>query len=796
MTDAYADAPAPTADAQSDPVEGLTLDEILSMPQEQLDAMPQEHRQAIGEIQAKAKEAMATAAAERQARVQTLGQTLRGEFERRCTERSQLELRWLDDIRRYNGKYNPADLLLLQNRKYGSQMFVPLTRRLCNIVEARLGDLLFPTEDRNYSIDASPQPEIDDAHKLAHKLDPSTPVGPTAPAAAGTAAPGAMPNAPPAPMAGAAPGAMPAAPGAAMQPPQPTMLAADIQAALRDIKDEADEAARNMQRAVDDQLKEANYGKIARQSIHDGIVIGTGVLKGPMVMNRTKKKWNWKQPTAVQKLTMVEDLSPTVCYVNPWDFYPEMSARTMAESGSEFERHWLNAADLAKLATQPGFDTDAIRAMLKNKATTVVDNNNRSALREAAGTQGVPDLRYEVIEYHGSIETEDLEACGVQCGDDPLMAYEGVVWFAKTGEVLKAIINPMGTGDRPYSVWNWQRDAGCIFGFGLSYEVTDLQDTCNSSFRAAMDNLGLSVGPQIVINTKLISPANGTMCIEPNKLWEALDKGVDVSKAFGFHQIDSQVQELLLVFNGAKALLDEIAGSQMAMQGQENTLNPKTDYQASIAYNASNIWMRRAVKNWDDDISSTLIQRFVDWNMEHNRDPKVKGDVGVTARGTSALLEAEGQVQRLNVFMAQAKDIPMPFKRKVNMLRAMAKAMRLDDVDILPDDQEVDAISKQVDNQPPPADPAQERIKLREAEIADKKEDRAFQMNIEEYRGRLIMAKIASAEGLTREQAEAKYGLALAEIKANLADKAAAREHDSQRFNAEMVVKQTMGSGI
>jgi len=740
------DPDAPTAP------EGLTLEELMAMPDELLADLPEDVQQQLSDILASAQEE----ADARQARVIGLGQALQGEFDRRVSTRIELETRWHSDLRRYNGQYDASVLAPLQNRKFGSSMFVPLTRRLCNIVEARLGDLLFPTEDRNYDIQASPVPELDDAHAAAQGLPPGHMVQ------------------------GAGPGGAP-------------LQASAVAMGIRELREEAKAKATNMLREVEDQLKEANYPTVARRMLHDGIVIGTGVLKGPMVLNRVKK--SWKVLDGVATLNPTEDLSPTVVQVNPWDFYPEMAARTMGESVSEYERHWLNAFDLAKLAKQPGFDADAIRTILGNKAPAVMDNN-RNALREASGTQGVTDARYEIIEYHGPIEREDLEACGVKCGDDPLDIYEGVVWFSKTGIVIKAIINPMGTGERPYRVWNWQRDSGSIFGFGLPYEVTDLQDTANSTFRAAMDNLGLSVGGQTVVNTKMISPSNGHMGIEPNKLWEALEKGTDVTKAFAFFEFPSHVEQILAVFNGAKALLDEIAGSQMAMQGQEGTLSPRTDYQASVAYNASNIWMRRAVKNYDDDVTTPLITGFVDWNMQHNPKASIKGDLGVLARGTSALLEAEGQVQRINMFMAQAKDIPMPFARKVAQLREMGKAMRLDTVDILPDDAETKAMAEKIDNAPPPPNPELERIKLRQEEIKDKDADRQFQHGIETMRGRLRMAEIASREGITREEAEKKYGIQMATLEATLADKAAGREHDAQKFNAELVVKQRQGSGI
>lgn len=732
------------------------VDDLLALDAAAIAALPADMQQELLAIRDAATSLAKEEAEARQARVQALGVKLKGEFDRRVSDRATLETRWHSDMRRYNGVYESKVLEALTSRQYGSQMFVPLTRRVVNVVEARLGDLLFPTEDRNYAIDASPVPVLIDAEKLAAKLPPDAPV-------------------------------------------EGGMTAQDVQTSLREIREAAKKAAVAMEREVDDQLREADYGSVGRAVIHDGLVLGTGVLKGPMVLNRLKKMWKAEGGASVLEVT--EDMSPTVVRVNPWDFYPESTARTMKESGSEYERHWLSKTDLAKLAKQPGFDADAIRMILTSKSVSQGDTN-RSTLRGPSGFQGAKDDRYEIIEYHGPIDHEDLKAFAELIGEsvpdeeDPLVVYEGVVYFDMSGIVIKAIINPMDTEDRPYSVWCWQYDSGSIFGFGLPHEVADMQETANSSFRAALDNLGLSVGPQIVVNSKLITPANGNMAIEPNKVWEAMDKTTDVRQAFSFFQIDSRISELLNVFNGAKALLDEIGGPQLAMQGQEQTLSRQTDYQASLAYNASNIWMRRSVRNWDDGITSPTIQRFVDWNMQHNPKPEIKGDVRVLARGASALLEAEGQVQRIGLFMERAKEIPLPFKRRVAQLREMAKAMRLDAIDILPDDAEVETMAEQIDNAPPPPNPEMERIRVREMDLADRQQDREMQLNLAQQAADLRVAEMASKEQLTAEQIRAKYDLDVQKLQSNLADSQAKREHDAQKFNAEIAIKQRQGSGI
>jgi hypothetical protein len=738
---------APTDDLQA----------LLGMSEDDLAQLPPEAYSQVQEMLQQAQEAAKAAEQQRQQLVQGLGQRIIGVYQQRVAQRQHLEQRWLKDIRRYNGEYDPEILKALQNRKYGSQQYVPLVRRIVNIVEARLTDLLFPTEERNFAIDPSPVPMLIQAEALASQLPPDAmiPTGPNG---------------------------------------QP-MPAGAVMSGIRELREEARAKADGMQREVDDQLRQANYGAASRRAIHEAMVIGTGVIKGPMVLNRTKKVW--KTDGGQARLERIEDLSPTAVDVSAWDFFPDLSAKSMRESESEIERHYFTKAQLAGLAKQPGFSdfADTIREVLRTPAAAQRDAM-RDSLRESSGTEGVTDPRYMVMEFHGPIDYDELDAMGLGTEDDPLECYEGIVWVTETGQVINATINPMDTAERPYSVYCWEKDPGSIFGFGLSYELADMSESANSSFRAALDNLGLSVGPQIVVNSKVMRPHNGEWVIEPNKIWELVKSDADARSAFAFFQIDGRIGELMGVFDRCKQLMDDVGGPSMAMQGSEAPSYLDTARGVSIAHNAANIWMRRAVRNWDDDMTSPLVGRFVDWNMQYSPKSEIKGDMLVLSRGTSALLEAESSTSKMAMFMQQAQGIPMPFARKVKQLRALARSLRLDADDILPDEAETKKMAEQMDNQGPPPNPEMERIKLRQAEIADKGAEREHALLIENERNKLRLAEIASREGLTMEAARTKYGIEALKAEGSLQDRREQRQHDAQALNAELAVKIQTGSGI
>jgi hypothetical protein len=686
--------------------------------------------------------------------VQALGARLKDDYERRKGQRLQIEQRWLSDLEQYNSVYSKDTLDHFKQRKYGSQVFVPLTRRICNIVEARLGDLLFPTDDRNFVVESSPIPDLSDADQVLGQLPPDAPI--------------------------------------VINGQQAQV--SDLHQAVRELKDEADKKAANMQRAVDDQLTEANYPTEARKAIHDAIKLGTGVLKGPFALARRKKSWSIVN--GVAQIVVKDDVTATVKRVDPWNIYPELGVSEAEECRSWFELHRMSETDLAELAKQPGFSPEAIAKVL-TAGTLAMRDFNLDQQREAAGTVGVDDDRFNLIEYTGPVKLEELRAAGVKVPEDPLMFYNAVVWFSEfTGDVVKAILYPMDGCDAPYRVFNWQKDSACIFGYGLPYEIRDLQESANSAYRAAMDNLGLTVGPQIVINSKKIRPVNGQMTIEPNKLWDLQDASQQVDHVFGFYQIDSKVQELLTVFQAAKSVAEEIGGPVMAMQGTEAPSYVQAGATGmSIAYNAANIWMRRAVKNWDDQVTVPMVSDFIDWNMQYNPDPDIKGDLHAIARGTSALLEAEGQVQRIELLAKLSAEAGIPLRNKIAQLRQAALAMRLDPDELLPNDDEVKQLEQQQQQQQP-QDISGQRLQLQKAMLDDKQVQRQFEERMEQQRTNLALAEIASRERISMNEAREKYGFQLQQTQAELADRQQQRAHEAQQTNAELAVKVQMGSGI
>ncbi len=616
----------------------------------------------------------APAAEEYELRVAERLQIFASRLSRLCSDqvakKNQIEQRWLDDLRQYHGEYAADESAKLARQK-GSEVFVNITRNKTNAAEARLQDMLFPTDDRNFGLYATPVPELDYLSK---------------------------------------------------QQPEAPDEAEPIQQA-RDIKSAANESALAMQEVIDDQLLESRYHIKARDIIHDACQLGTAVIKGPIIIGRTKKRWD-VMPDGMSVLQIVEALEPTVERVDPWDFFPDMSAKSVDEAEFVFERRRLSKKQLRDMANLPGVLVSQLREIVKLGAkNTHIAKDFTDDIRNITGINTVGEgNKYEIWEYHGPIsKTELMDAMSM--ADEQLTEYEedelddeveATVFFAGD-RVIKVSINPMDSDERPFSVFNWEKDESSVFGFGVPCLMRSAQKVINASWRMMMDNAGLSVADQLVINKELLYPADGSWDMTPKKIWYLRDKTRSVQEAFSSFSTPSHQVELANIFGMARQLADEETNLPLIAQGEMGPHTTKTSSGMAMLMNSSNIVLRKAVKNWDDDITRPLITRFYDWNMQFNEKAEIKGDFSIEARGSGALLVREKQQENLMIYSNLSMSIPEFAKRRDwgELDREIAKSLEVPYDQITLDDDEIAEMeAMQMELASMQVDPAEQKMQL------------------------------------------------------------------------------------
>lgn len=618
-------------------------------------------------------------------RLSALGSMLRSRFDRISNARGIIEQRWMDDMRQYHGKYShDVETRLERDRTGASKLFVNLTRPRCKSMTARLSDMLFPSEDRNFELRPTPVPDM------------------------------------------------------------------DMEAATA--------AAKGMQTKIDDQLTEALYQDKARDAIHWAVLLGTGIVKGPIANRRVENTWSSIDGTMYQLDTQLVHV-PTVECVSPWDFYPEGLSH---EWDSCFEKRYIGKRALRGLAKNPRYNADAIRSVLRevSRANPMRDAR-RQEMRALAGNASDnwnDNEPYELIEYHGALDREDMLALGLDVAenDDPLIATECTVEFIDT-HIIRAELHPLETNDQIYSVFNLVADEACVFGYGMPYLLRSPQIAVNSSWRMMLDNANYSIGPQIIINRETIVPANGDYALTPRKLWYLDDPVKDVRQAFHSFEVSCHQPSLMNIYQTAKQLIEEESQLPSLMQGEMGSTPIQTASGMSMLSNNAGTIIRDVVKDWDEKITKPLIRRLYDWNMQYSDDPSIKGDFKVDARGSSALMVKETQMPAL-VQLAQLAQQPgfAPIVKFAELFRALVETLKLSPERLAKTDEEL-AIDQQAMQQQAGADPAMqqqaaseqeqkqldyqmhaeklatdERMKV--ADLRDRQEQRAFEAQKEQLK--------------------------------------------------------------
>lgn len=725
-------------------------------------------------------EADDTRAEQMREKMEGIVQRLEKTAEEQVRKKRSIEQRILEDLRQYHGRYDQDTEQKL--RQAGrSQIFVKTTRAKTNAWEARLTDMLFPTDDKNWGIKASPVPDLAEKAKQAPRDG-----GGQMEEKAGQIAEQAN--------ALMQEGRADEAQQMIAQSNEITSEAKEALEAQRKL-DDAKRRADLMEREIDDQLVEARFNSKARDAIHDGCKIGTGVIKGPLTGSRPQRRWAMKteggeqeQPAGPQGMTadsartlyvlqQSDDPRPDWRRVDPLNWFPDMNARNAEEREFDFERHLMGKKELRKLANLSGFDKDALREVLEQDPREGIPEV-LTELRHLTNQQHDSlEPRYQVWEYHGPLESEDIETICECLGDtetladikdDPLIELRVIVWFCQ-GRLLKFGLHPLESGDSLYSVWNFEKDDTSEFGFGVPALMRDSQRAMNAAWRAMMDNANLSAGPQIVINKRAIQPADGNYQIRGHKIWHRTSDAPLEQRPFEVWPIESNQEYYANIIQLARQFSDEETQMpNLAEQGHSSKLADGVGGMAMLM-NSVNVVFRRVVRNWDDDITTPCIRRAYDWNMQFNERNEIKGDFEVEARGSSVLLVRELQSQNLMVMAQNFLTHPVlgPMTKPLAMYRKLVQSMMIPADEVVLSDEEWEQEQKrQAENQQPPPEVQEKQIEQQmqreklqsEQQIAQMKAQTELQSEAMQRDTELM--KLAQQHNMTLDQLQAKIQIA------------------------------------
>lgn len=631
-----------------------------------------------------------------------------------------------------------------------STVFIPVTARYVDAGAAKAAELLLPPDDKIFSFEPLPEPELiaakEDQSQVVHDGMGNVPL--TRPARADEVArmqrmanvvpfqrplsklPAVLQNStalqqympPQQPPANMAPptmgeivaGQAPSGAEAATAPRVPLTVA--------DFANENIEIARKYAKAaetrIEDWLKDCHAAAEIRKVIQDSSKLGVGVLKGPFPEIK-RAVVSRKTPDGGRDIIIEEKIKPVVKWISPWNFFPDPACgEDIHKGGYCFERDYQTEKQVRDLKELPGYIGSAIDQAIEQGP---VSNSGAGDQSPSDRDKAKDKHRYEIWYYYGTLKRSEYAQLADAAGDpmDPDDAAAEEIDFVivtMIGDcVVKATINPLNSGSFPYDAMPWRRRAGSWAGIGVAEAVRTPQRIVNAAERAAMNNAALSAGPQVVIDKRMIEPADGqNWSMTPNKPWvlkqgSAVNPG-GVKDAFGIFEIPNQTEWLLAVKNDAMQMAEECTSIPLITEGKANNDSPDTYGATALLNTNANQLLRAVAYAFDEMVTEPLARRYYEWLLTDDDVPdEEKGQFRIDAHG-SRFVERAISDQAI-IGMQPMAQIPEYRIDPVRYTKIRCRAARIHPDDLMFSDEEWQRIS----SAPPPDAPAVAAAKIRSA---------------------------------------------------------------------------------
>jgi hypothetical protein len=429
-------------------------------------------------------------------------------------------------------------------------------------------------------------------------------------------------------------------------------------------------AAKRMEKKIHDQLDESEATKQLRSAAFEMPLFGTGIMKGPMAVDKEYPDWDEDG-----NYIPVTKTVPKVSYVSVWDFYPDPDAAHISDCQFSVQRHKMNRSQLRDLKKRPFFRKEVIEDVV-NQGENYTKKYWEDDLKDYQLDSGVE--RFEVLEYWGVMDMETIEEHDIEIPEELEEADELQVniWICND-RVIRSVLNPFKPVRLPYYAVPYEHNPYSLFGIALAENMDDTQTLMNGFMRMAVDNAVLSGNLIFEVDETNLVPGQD-MQLYPGKVFRR-QGGAPGQALFGTKYPNVSGENLQL-FDKARQLADESTGLPSFSHGQTGVTGVgRTSSGISMLMNAAAGGIKTVIKNIDDYLLGPMGKSFFHFNMQFDFDKNIRGDLEVKARGTESLMANEVRSQRLMQFLQVGANPNLaPWMKSQYIIREIAKSMELD----------------------------------------------------------------------------------------------------------------------
>ena len=605
---------------------------------------------------------------------------------------SGIETEWAEDEDFYEGiddanrgeprmikPYHPSGVVttIHKGQQGKSTIFMNITRQYVDYAAASVSELGNPTDDRNFVLKATPDPDLED------EVNSITP----------------MPN-------------------PNNDPKFASMTIGDF--AKKKIEENV-KSALAAQTQIDEWLIDCQWHAGMRKAVKAAAKIGTGIMKGPVpvIRKRTKTQKIANEDGSKSIALVVEhETCPSSEEISAWRIYPDPACGNDIHKGNFiFEHDSMNSKQLQDLKELPGY--------LKTRIDEVIAIGPSAAVKDYNTDKNkvTRDDVYDIWYYYGLLKRDEIVAMGIRetlDPDDPedakalvkmeqLEAMPCVVTMAND-KAIKASLNPLDTGEFPYDFLVWEHREGTPWGRGIARIMRPAQRVVNAAIRNMMDNASLSGGVQVAFRKGKVKPmGTGKWKVNNVGFWEITDEEItDIKQAISFIELPSRQSEIMAIIQFGQKMAEDITGMPLLLQGQSGSA-PDTVGGMTLLNNNATATRRMIARQVDDQFTEPHIRRYYNWILMYGKD-NMKVQMTIDARGSQALVERDIQRQYTQTLLNYAKDPAYGLNPK-KVMREALKAENMIPGDVQYSEEE----QKKIDSTPPAPAPVVQAAQINTA---------------------------------------------------------------------------------
>lgn len=408
----------------------------------------------------------------------------------------------------------------------------------------------------------------------------------------------------------------------------------------------AQDASANMQRLIDDQLVESGFRAQQMDFLTNFALYPYAVMTGPNPELIPVFKWRGEKPVTSTKTIMATR------NVSPFDYFWSPDTYQAGKGTYDIVRVRMTKMALLGCLDLPWFIKENIINAIKyfegpDATLDWLANNPDKGARNI-----VPwphDESVDLLVHYGALSGSELRHYGMTgIEDDKFYECQAVVLGSWT---LRLMMNPNpDMSARPIYASSYQRMPGAMAGYGIAQILRDIERSFMGAYRGLIENIGFSTAPMGEVDfsrvQRYMAEDQLGMLMSATMVPTDPDMSGGGRPAHYFHNVPNISAQLINVMQYFTDLADRHTGIPAAMSGQPVGTGANRTFRGIMAlYGNALKGVQSAMANLDKDLFEPLGRSYFAHNMKFSKDPSVKGDCMVMARGTEGLLQKEVEKQ-------------------------------------------------------------------------------------------------------------------------------------------------------